>query len=324
MNRLSTKALVFLALIVLLTISVGTAHAQEPATVKITQNVEFGDILTDAGENALYLFTKDERNKSNCSGGCATAWPPLLTAGNLIAGEGVNDQRLGTIMREDGSTQVAYNGWPLYYFANDDSAGDTNGQTVGGVWFVVSAFGGPIQTNAVIDTAEHAELGSILADASGRSLYLFTPDELNLSTCNGGCALAWPPVITVNNPRADGSVVGTWLNTITRTDGSRHVTYNGVPLYYFARDDKPGDTNGQTVGDVWFVVSLIGEAVGMTASTPPAESGGPVAPVLPSVGDTAVNVIARWSLVASLILVSTGGLILVRSRRRNVPGATVG
>ena len=240
--------------------------------------------------------------------------------GDPTAGEGVNADRLGTITCEDGSTQVAYNGWPLYYFAPDEKPGETNGQY--GTWFVVSAFGGPIQTNAVVKTVGHAEFGSILADASGRSLYLFTPDELNVSTCTGDCALAWPPLLTVNDPRAEGTVVGVaaWLNTITRPDGSRQVTHNGIPLYYFARDDKPGDTNGQTVGDVWFVVSIFGEAIGMTASTPPAGSGGPVAPALPITGDTAVSVIARWSLVASLILISTGGLILVRRRRRIVPG----
>ena len=73
MNGPSTRALAFIALVVLLSVHAGTAHAQDSATVKITQNAEFGDILTDADGNTLYLFTTDERNKSNCSGGCATA-----------------------------------------------------------------------------------------------------------------------------------------------------------------------------------------------------------------------------------------------------------
>ena len=296
---------------------------QTNAAVNIAESEEFGTMLVEASGRSLYLFTNDERNKSNCAGGCALAWPPLLTVGDPAAGEGVNADRLGSITRDDGSTQVAYNGWPLYYFAPDEKPGDTKGQY--GTWFVVSAFGGPIQTNAVVKIVEHAEFGSILADASGRSLYLFTPDELNVSNCTGGCALAWPPLLTVNNPQAESPVVGTWLSTITRPDGSSQVTYfNGVPLYYFARDDKPGDTNGQTVGDVWFVVSPIGEAIGMTAITPPAGPGGPAAPALPITGDTAVNVIAQWSLVASLILVATGGVILVRSRRRIVLGQSVG
>ena len=151
----NTRALVFLALIALLSIRAGTALAQEPPTVEISQHAELGDILTDAGGNTLYLFTKDERNRSNCSGGCAGAWPPLLTVGDPTAGEGVNAQRLETITSEDGSTQVAYNGWPLYYFARDENPGDTKGQY--GEWFVVSAFGGPIQTNAVVKTVVHAE-----------------------------------------------------------------------------------------------------------------------------------------------------------------------
>ena len=211
MTALNTKALVFLALIVLLSIRVGTAHAQEAITLKVSQHAEFGDILTDAGGNTVYLFTEDERNKSNCSGGCATAWPPLLTVGDPTAGEGVNADRLGTIAREDGSTQVAYNGWPLYYFASDEEPGDTKGQY--GTWFVVSAFGGPIQNNAAVDTAENAEFGTMLVEASGRSLYLFTDDERNKSNCAGGCALAWPPLLTVGDPAAGEGVNADRLGT---------------------------------------------------------------------------------------------------------------
>ena len=96
-------------------------------------------------------------------------------------------------------------------------------------------------------------------DASGRSLYLFTRDEPGVSKCSGGCALAWPPLVTVDHPAAGEGVDGNLLNTISREDGSVQVTYNGRPVYYFASDEKPGDTNGQAVGDVWFTVSMEGE-----------------------------------------------------------------
>ena len=284
---------------------------QNNAAVNTAENAEFGTMLVEASGRSLYLFTDDERNKSNCSGGCATAWPPLLTVGDSTAGEGVNADRLGTITREDGSTQVAYNGWPLYYFAPDEKPGDTKGQY--GTWFVVSAFGGPIQNNAAVNTAENAEFGTMLVEASGRSLYLFTDDERNKSNCSGGCATAWPPLLTVGDPTAGEGVNADRLGTITREDGSTQVAYNGWPLYYFAPDEKPGDTKGQY--GTWFVVSPLGEAIGLTESTPSAGSGGPAAPALPITGDTAVSVIARWSLAASLILISTGGLILVRRRR---------
>ena len=90
---------------------------------------------------SLYLFTKDTPNTSNCYDKCATNWPPLLTTGRPVAGQGVDDSKLGTTARTDGTTQVTYNGWPLYYYVKDTKAGDTVGQNVGDVWFLLSPDG---------------------------------------------------------------------------------------------------------------------------------------------------------------------------------------
>jgi len=87
------------------------------------------------------LYTKDTPNTSTCYDKCATAWAPLLTNGAPVVGDGADASKIGTTTRTDGSTQVTYNGWPLYYFAKDKQAGDTTGQSVGSVWFVVSATG---------------------------------------------------------------------------------------------------------------------------------------------------------------------------------------
>ena len=113
---------------------------------------------------------------------------------------------LGTIDRGDGTTQVTYNGWPLYYFAPEQKPGDAAGQNVADVWFVVSAAGGPIQTGAFVSTSDHTVLGTILTDARGRTLYLFTMDVKDRSTCSEGCALAWPPMLTVGTPEAEEAV----------------------------------------------------------------------------------------------------------------------
>ena len=78
----------------------------------------------DAAGRSLYLFTRDERNVSNCAGGCALAWPPLITVEDPVPGEGLAEDRIGTTAREDGSKQVTYNGRPLYYFAADEKPGD--------------------------------------------------------------------------------------------------------------------------------------------------------------------------------------------------------
>ena len=259
--RVSLGSMLVVAL--LLGMVVGTAQAQQSVSVVASQYSSLGTVLTDGDGNALYLFTADERGVSNCSGQCADFWPPLLTDSEPIAGDGVSAGLLGTIAR-DASTQVTYNGWPLYYYGPDTQPGDVLGQDVGGVWFVVSIFGGPIQTNASVNLAEHGELGNILVDTSGRSLYLFTPDTRGASNCAGVCAEFWPPLLTIEAPQAGDGVSADALATTVRDDGSTQVTYNGWPLYYFAFDGKPGDANGQDSGDVWYVLSAHGGPIWTT------------------------------------------------------------
>ena len=104
-----------------------------------------GDFLVDSKGMTLYLFTKDEPGVSNCYDQCAEKWPPLLSEGDAIAGSGLDAALLGTTDRTDGTTQVTYNGWPLYYWYEDAAPGDTNGQTVGDVWYVVSPTGEAVQ-----------------------------------------------------------------------------------------------------------------------------------------------------------------------------------
>ena len=112
--------------------------------VMLASNPKLGPMLTDAHGRALYLLTKDGPNMPTCYSSCAQLWPPFITSANAIAGNGVDSSKLGTTTRTDGSTQVTYNGHPLYYFAQDLKPADTNGQGYGGVWFAVSPSGEPI------------------------------------------------------------------------------------------------------------------------------------------------------------------------------------
>jgi predicted lipoprotein with Yx(FWY)xxD motif len=105
---------------------------------------DLGDILTDAEGMTLYMFMPDENGEPTCYDDCAATWPPLEAEGDPIAGDGVDRSLLGTVERTDGAAQVTYNDMPLYYFAPDEAAGDTNGQGVGDVWWVVSPSGDPI------------------------------------------------------------------------------------------------------------------------------------------------------------------------------------
>ena len=110
-----------------------------------TAMTSLGTILVDGKGRSLYMYGADTQGsgKSACAGACLAAWPPLTGAPS--AGSGVDASKLGTITGTDGSTQVTYNGWPLYYFAKDSAAGQTTGQGVGGIWWVVSPQGEPIK-----------------------------------------------------------------------------------------------------------------------------------------------------------------------------------
>lgn len=104
---------------------------------------EFGKILFDGKDQAIYLFDKEKSAKSECYGECAAAWPPVLTEGQPSAGAGADAAKLGTTKRTDGKTQVTYSGHPLYYYV-DDPPGKVlchNVDEFGGLWLVVQPSG---------------------------------------------------------------------------------------------------------------------------------------------------------------------------------------
>ncbi|HUA48093.1 MAG TPA: hypothetical protein VMA77_22840 [Solirubrobacteraceae bacterium] len=106
--------------------------------------------LTGESGRSVYLWVADTSDKSNCSGACAQAWPPVTTKGKPTAGAGVNAADLGTTMRSDGSEQVTYNGHPLYYFVADKTAGSTAGQGsdgFGAKWWLVDTSGSAITSS---------------------------------------------------------------------------------------------------------------------------------------------------------------------------------
>ena len=240
-----------------------------PAVVNVGQNATLGSFLVDVKGMTLYIFTKDTPNTSVCYGGCATAWPPLLTTGAPVGGMGVSASLLGTTTRTDGTTQVTYNGLPLYYWAKDKVAGDVTGQGVQNVWYVIdptgkSVTGAPAAAaasssgGAVVNVGQNSALGSFLVDSKGMTLYLFTKDTPNTSVCYGGCATAWPPLLTTGAPVGGTGVTASMLGTTKRTDGTIQVTYNGWPLYYWAKDKLAGDTTGEGVQNVWYVITPAG------------------------------------------------------------------
>lgn len=122
---------------------------------------------------------------------------------------------------------------------------------------------------ATLATAS-TDLGTILVDGEGRTLYVFDNDAEGESSCDGQCAETWPPL--TGEATAGGDVDAALLGSIERTDGTTQVTYDGSPLYYYAADSAPGGTSGQGVGDVWWVVGPDGSPV--TAADAEEETSG--------------------------------------------------
>lgn len=242
-----------------------TAAAQDMSSLQVSENPAVGAFLADANGKTIYLFEKDTTaNQSMCEGDCVTNWPPVPAAG-LSLPEGVPGE-LGSIDRADGVQQAAYNGIPLYTFAGDSAAGDINGEGMGGVWFVVAPgathgeyAAAPAEGTPAPASTLHVgftdELGPFLTDANGMTLYLFEKDTTaNESTCEGDCAANWPATSAEGALSLPAGIPGE-LTAMSRADGSQQLSYNGIPLYHYAADKAAGDTNGQEVGDVWYVVT---------------------------------------------------------------------
>ena len=220
-----------------------------PATVYAFRHGDVAPMLVGPTGMTLYLYEKDTDGTSTCYDQCADNWPPLTvdSADAIVPGPNLIGA-WGTTERTDGALQVTYNNAPLYYFAQDQQRGDMLGEGKGDVWYTIAP--------EAVGVSSSDALGDFLVAANGMTLYLYKKDTDGSSTCYDQCADNWPPY-TVNaadplvaNPHAMGE-----LGTTTRTDDSVQVTYNGMPLYFFAQDMAPGDTNGQEKGDVWYVVA---------------------------------------------------------------------
>jgi predicted lipoprotein with Yx(FWY)xxD motif len=147
-----------------------------------------------------------------------------------------------------------------------------------------SAAGSGSSASSTVITTKTSSGGSFLTNGAGRAVYLFMADSTDKSTCDGACASAWPPVIAAGQPTAAGGAQASDLSTITRSDGTKQVTYDGHPLYYFEGDTGPGTDKGQGLngfGALWYLVAPSGSSIttavtigGAGATSSPSSGGG--------------------------------------------------
>ncbi|WP_299061831.1 hypothetical protein [uncultured Polaribacter sp.] len=239
----------------------------DTTTIKLSSDASLGDILVDANGNSLYFFSKDTKVSSNCNDGCLANWPVFYVE-NIEVGNGLNSSDFSAITRADGSKQTTYKNWPLYSFANDASAGDTNGDGVGGVWFIAKPDYSIMYASAqLIGNDGKNYLGdytlgngatSYFVSIAGRTMYSFKNDAKNTNNftksdfSNNG---AWP-IVEITLDEIPSTLDAADFGTIT-VFGKTQLTYKGWPLYYFGQDTERGDTKGLSVPSpgVWPVVN---------------------------------------------------------------------
>ncbi len=229
------------------------------ATVQ-TESVTVGGKTVTALANekgwTLYYFTPDTATTSACTTApCTTNWPAFISNGTPTSASKITGT-FGTQTNANGS-QGTFNGHPLYTYAKDTAAGQTNGEGVGGKWHVATTdlaaiAGGTVQTTTATVNGKSVTL---LTNEKGWTLYYFTPDTATTSACTTApCTTNWPALIANGTPTSTANLPGK-LGTQTNANGSQ-VTYNGHPLYTYSGDTAAGQTNGEGVGGKWHVATV--------------------------------------------------------------------
>ncbi|WP_309030764.1 SCO0930 family lipoprotein [Streptomyces alfalfae] len=254
------------------------AEPKAAGQLAVWESKKLGRVVTDSEGFTLYRFDKDSARppKSTCDAACLAAWP-VVAADGAKAAPGVDESLLGEVTAADGAKQLTIDGWPMYRYAKDTKPGDAKGQGVGGAWHAAAPDGekasaraaGPAPAGtapadpAGLSTREDPELGEIVVDRNGMTVYRFTKDSAwpIKSNCVGACAEKWPAVAPVPEADAEGVRKKGYM-TYDRPDGGKQQTIDCWPLYTFSGDKKPGDTNGQGVGGAWYAASPDGKAVG--------------------------------------------------------------
>ncbi|MFD0276924.1 SCO0930 family lipoprotein [Kitasatospora sp. NPDC127111] len=263
---------------------------QAGGTLAVRNDAKLGMVVTDGQGFTLYRFDKDTAKPptSNCNDGCAKTWPPVAKEGTT-AGSGIDAGAIGEVTRADGSKQLTLGGWPVYRYAQDTAAGDTKGQGVGGTWFAVAPDGKkaaaaatgasaypsetptgaapnpqPAQpaTGGAVSVTTHPQLGTIVVDGQGMTLYQFAKDPSwpMKSMCEGQCAMTWKPAPVVDASQVKG-VDPKLIGKLQRSDGTWQLSVNCKPVYTFTGDKAPGDANGNGKDNLWSAINAAGKPV---------------------------------------------------------------
>lgn len=249
-------------------VGAGQSKTSPAGSLQVKSTSKLGDIVTDAKGWTLYRFDDDTASpsQSNCSGDCEKAWP-AVPAKDAKATAGISKSQVGKVKRTDGSYQLTLGGWPVYRYAKDTSPGDVKGHGAKGTWNALAPDGNKasVANTKQIKAVDNPELGEILADAKGRTLYRFNKDSAwpMKSNCKGECLESWKPARPVDKRKVSG-VDPELLTTFKRPDGTEQLTIDCWPLYWFTGDEEAGDINGQGKDGEWYAATPDGKKAGAT------------------------------------------------------------
>ena len=229
-------------------------------TVQVGSSTSVGQYLENGTGFTLYMFCLDTpgNGTSTCTGSCAATWPPFYASSTKVP-SGLDPANFSTITRADGSKQTTYNGWPLYYYVADTSAGKMTGEGAnqfGALWYAMpptlQQSGGQILggSSYSVGVAYKPSIGVYLTNSTGFALYYRTTDTPNsgTTTCNNTtCEANWP-VFYQTSLNLPPGLSSSQFSTITAYNSTKIVTYHGYPLFYWVHDARPGETTGEGVG----------------------------------------------------------------------------
>ena len=231
--------------------SPGNPPAQS-ATLMVATDARLGGHIVDGNGRSLYYFAKDvpaggtQAAVSGCNAACLAVWP-IFHVENVVV-ETIDAADVGEFTRPDGSKQTTYKGFPLYYYAGDSAAGETQGEGLNGLWYVVHE---PAYSIALLSKA--GETSRYLTDGAGRALYSFSLDTVGTATtapataCTSAQCMASWPVFLEEQVTVPSGLAAADFTVYLRADGLRQSAYQGHPLYYYAGDTAPGQTNGRGI-----------------------------------------------------------------------------
>ncbi len=262
-KNISLMALLILAAAVMLQLS-GCKEGEDPGPDgNDGPDVEISNgILVDSEGFSLYFFTRDANGESACEGGCLSNWP-IFHADDIELGAGLNSSDFGSIDRGGGEMQTTYKGWPLYYYAADSDAGDTNGDGVGTIWYVANPdydlmiadaqLVGHDGENYLDDYTVGEGMTQYFTDAEGNTIYRYVNDTKD--TNNYGNDATWP-IFFVEIDQLPSGMNPDDFGQID-VSGEPQLTFKGWPLYYFGQDNTRGDNKGVSVPSpgVWPIIN---------------------------------------------------------------------